>query len=38
MTIGFASRQVVAQLRYEYALNLVQRLGGTFTRIGLDYV
>ena len=29
--------RVVAQLRYEYALNLVQRLGGTFTRIGLDY-
>lgn len=29
---------VVAQLRYEYALNLVQRLGGTLTRIGLDYV
>ncbi len=32
------SARVVAQLRYEYALNLVQRLGGTFTRIGLDYV
>ena len=30
--------RVVAQLRYEYALNLVQRLGGTLTRIGLDYV
>lgn len=29
---------VVAQLRYEYALNLVQRLGGTLTRIGLDFV
>ena len=32
------SARVVAQLRYEYALNLVQRLGGTLTRIGLDYV
>lgn len=30
--------KVVAQLRYEYALNFVQRLGGTMTRIGLDYV
>jgi CheY-like chemotaxis protein len=30
--------QVVAQLRYEYALNLVQRLGGSQTRIGLDFV
>jgi len=32
------SARVVAQLRYEYALNLVQRLGGTLTRIGLDYM
>lgn len=30
--------EVVSQLRYEYALNFVQRLGGTMTRIGLDYV
>ena len=30
--------EVVAQLRYEYALNLVQRLNGAFTRIGLDFV
>lgn len=30
--------RVVSQLRYEYALNLVQRLGGSLTRIGLDYV
>jgi hypothetical protein len=30
--------QVVAQLRYEYALNLVQALGATFTRIGLEFV
>lgn len=28
---------VVAQLRYEYALNLLQRLGGSFSRIGLDF-
>jgi hypothetical protein len=30
--------EVVAQLRYEYALNLIQRLSGTFTRVGLDFV
>lgn len=30
--------QVVTQLRYEYALHLVQTLGATFTRIGLDFV
>jgi hypothetical protein len=29
---------VVAQLRYEYALNLLQRLGNNLCRIGLDYV
>jgi hypothetical protein len=30
--------EVVAQLRYEYALNLLQRLGQDLTRIGLDFV
>lgn len=29
---------VVGQLRYEYALNLMQRLGASLTRIGLDFV
>ena len=29
--------QVVAQLRYEYALNFVHKLGGSLTRIGLDF-
>jgi len=29
---------IVAQLRYEYALNLVNKLGVEFTRIGLDFV
>ncbi len=29
---------VVAQLRYEYALNLAQKLGTSMTRIGLDFV
>ena len=32
------SSQVVAQLRYEYALNLLQKLGVSMTRIGLDFV
>lgn len=31
------SAKVVSQLRYEYALNLVQRLGVSMTRIGLDF-
>lgn len=30
--------EVVAQLRYEYALNLLNRMGGSFTRVGLDFV
>ncbi|NMG39767.1 hypothetical protein GRZ55_10985 [Chelativorans sp. ZYF759] len=30
--------QIVAQLRYEYALNLLQKLGVSMTRIGLDFV
>ncbi len=29
---------IEAQLRYEYALNLMHKLGGEFTRIGLDYI
>lgn len=28
---------IVSQLRYEYALNLLQRLGGTLSRVGLDF-
>jgi hypothetical protein len=30
--------EVVTQLRYEYALNFLQRLGQDLTKIGLDYV
>jgi hypothetical protein len=30
--------RVVAQLRYEYAINLAQMLGANFTRIGLDFI
>lgn len=29
---------VVAELRYEYALNLLQRLGSNQTRVGLDFI
>lgn len=30
--------KIVAQLQYEYALNLIQRLGFSMTRVGLDFV
>ena len=29
--------QIVAHLRYEYALNLIHRLGSAQTRVGLDF-
>ena len=29
--------RVIGQLRYEYALNLVQKLGTSLTRVGLDF-
>ncbi|MEE9389240.1 MAG: hypothetical protein V3U96_11585 [Paracoccaceae bacterium] len=29
--------QIIAHLRYEYALNLIHRLGGALTRVGLDF-
>ena len=29
---------ITAQLRYEYALNLIQKLGVEMTRVGLDYL
>lgn len=34
--LNFQAR-VVSQLRYEYALNLLQRLGSSFSRVGLDF-
>jgi hypothetical protein len=30
--------RVVSELRYEYAINLLQRLGGALSRVGLDFV
>jgi len=37
--LGFntTSAVVVAQLRYEYAINLLQRLGAHLSRVGLDF-
>jgi len=32
------SAQAVAQLRYEYAINLLQRLGVNLSRVGLDFI
>ncbi|WP_323900399.1 response regulator receiver domain [Aeromonas caviae] len=32
------SAEIVAKLRYEYALNYIQRVGGSVSRIGLGYV
>ncbi|WP_141231851.1 response regulator receiver domain [Pseudomonas sp. Irchel s3h9] len=32
------SAQVVAHLRYEYALNLLNRLGSNLSRVGLDFI
>ena len=29
--------KIIAHLRYEYALNLIHRLGGALTRVGLDF-
>jgi hypothetical protein len=37
MTTRKISTSVAGQLRYEYALNLLQRLGGSLSRIGLDF-
>jgi hypothetical protein len=30
--------KVMGQLRYEYALNLMNRLGSSMTRVGLDFI
>ena len=37
LTPKFYDAEVVWQLRYEYALNFVQKLGVSLTRIGLDF-
>jgi hypothetical protein len=30
--------EVVGQIRYEYAINLMQRLGFSLSRVGLDFI
>lgn len=30
--------EVIAQLRYEYAINLMQKLGANLSRVGLDFI
>jgi hypothetical protein len=37
MQVETVKGRIVGQLRYEYALNLIQKLGVEFTRIGLDF-
>lgn len=37
MKLETVAAQIIGQLRYEYALNLIQKLGVEFTRIGLDF-
>lgn len=37
LAVDSCEAEVVCQLRYEYALNLLQRLGGSLSRIGLDF-
>jgi hypothetical protein len=37
LVMRHSQTSVVAQLRYEYALNLLQRLGAAQTRVGLDF-
>jgi CheY-like chemotaxis protein len=38
LTTEIKQCRVIGHLRYEYALNLLQRLGQDLTKIGLDYV
>ena len=38
LSINNVKAQVVSELRYEYALNLLQRFGANQTRVGLDFI
>ncbi|MBD1573043.1 hypothetical protein HC725_07095 [Vibrio sp. S17_S38] len=38
LDISASEAKVVSELRYEYALNLLQRLGSNQTRVGLDFI
>ena len=35
---NITKRQVVSQLRYEYAINLLQKFGASQSRVGLDFI
>jgi hypothetical protein len=37
LRVSSVEAQIVAQLRYEYALNLLNRLGANLSRVGLDF-
>lgn len=38
LNINESEAKIVSELRYEYALNLLQRLGSSQTRVGLDFI
>lgn len=38
LSINNVEAKVVSELRYEYALNLLQRFGANQTRVGLDFI
>ena len=38
LCVNWAEVRVVSQLRYEYAIHLMNALGQSMTRIGLDFV
>jgi hypothetical protein len=37
ITMKKHTARIVAQLQYEYALNLLQQFGATMSRVGLDF-
>lgn len=38
LVLGDGTAEIIAKLRYEYALNYIQKVGSSVTRIGLGYV
>ena len=38
LSINNFEAKIISELRYEYALNLLQRLGSNQTRVGLDFI
>ncbi|MFN3727933.1 MAG: response regulator receiver domain [Allosphingosinicella sp.] len=37
LTVELCDAKIVSELRYEYAINLMHKLGGSLTRVGLDF-